>query len=103
MKYSTVLFISNDFGFGPLSRTHTIARALKNVKPELSIKIVTSGRNDYLLNDDDIELCVVNDLRSVDTLTEYLTRYNATDTFVISTMNRFALTAAKQCNFTTVL
>ena len=45
MNYKNILFIANNFGFGPISRCHTIAAEISKLNPELNIIIITDGKS----------------------------------------------------------
>ena len=103
MSHNTVIFVANDFGFGPISRTHTVARALKNARPELTVNVFTSGINNYLFTDDDIGMKIVANLRDKEAIKNQFDSYSPETTLVVSTMNRFALSAAREQGFRTVV
>lgn len=59
-----VVFIANDFGFGPSSRAHAIARSFQQAFPDIKATYLTSGKNDYLFADSDVALTTCDDTRS---------------------------------------
>lgn len=103
MEHSKVVFISNDFGFGPLSRTYVIAKALCKINPDLEIHIATNGKSDYLFNSSSIIFDRLDDLRDRSVISKYLKQFNAGETLLISTMNRFALLVSRNLGLTTIL
>jgi hypothetical protein len=103
MKYKNYIFVSNDFGFGPISRLHTIASALARIDRSANIRIVSSGKTDYLFNNLDIKFDLIEDLRSEEAIFQYIEKYNNLDTLIISSMNSFAIYVARTNNYTCVL
>lgn len=103
MKRRKVIFISNDFGFGPVSRTHTIAKALSECDQGLEIRIATNGKNDYLFDKSVIIFDRLDDLRDPTVISKYLSMHDPQETMIVSVMNRFALLSSKDLGFMTVL
>lgn len=103
MKLKRVIFIANDFGFGPLSRTYTIAKALSKYVSGLEIRIVTTGKTDYLFNSPDIIFDHLDDMREPAAIRHYLEPFERDNTLLISTMNRFAIVVAKSMDIRTLL
>lgn len=98
-----VIFISNDFGFGPMSRTYTIAKSLKKILPSVDVSIASSGRHDHLFKQDSISFVDINNTRDKSAIGEFLDGYNPHDTLIVSVMNRFAVEVAKKKSFVVLL
>lgn len=102
-KQMKILFFTNNFGFGPTSRAHTIASHLKQRAPTLEVRLITDGRIDYLFEPNGVVIENVPDLRGLDTITSYLQKFDPADTLVVSVMNRFAITASHTLGINTIL
>ena len=91
---NSVIFITNDFGYGPTSHALALAKCLKEKGVE--VKLVTAQKNDAILAESGIPIEHVTDLRNVDTMTAYFKQNESQ--LIVSVMNRFAIQAANTLN-----
>lgn len=96
-----VVFIANDFGFGPSSRAHAIARSFQQAFPDIKATYLTSGKNDYLFADSDVALTTCDDTRSSAALKQTFKQFD--NALIVSVMNRFAITAARELGLPNIL
>lgn len=92
--YSNVIFFANDFGYGPTSNALSIARGL--IKHGVPVTLVTAKQNDSILTASGVPIEHISDLRDSKTIAEYLAVHSDPSSLVVSVMNRFAITAAKE-------
>ncbi len=101
--YSHLVFVSNDFGFGPMSRTFSVAKGVADKRPDLRITVMSSGKNDYLFSHPRVSFMTVDDPRSIDYLRQAFEPLDNNTTLVVSVMSRFALLAARELGLKTLL
>ena len=100
VMYDKVIFFANDFGFGPTSNALSIARAL--MQHDIPVVLVTAKKNDSILQSSGVPIEHIDDLRSVDSITEYLKTFSDSSSLVVSVMNRFVITSANSIGQTCV-
>lgn len=98
-----IIIFVNNFGFGPAALAVAVAQKLHDHVPEgTQIHVVTSGFSDYLF-EEAVSVTTVSDLRGATVLKGYLEQFDPKETVVVSSMNRFAITAATELAIPTVL